>query len=225
MRFGTALVVLPSVVIALFSSACVSEAEPKQDRFDGKEVPARAADDVVADPANPGDDQDGPVLGDTGDDPATTPLVDRSGTTTGTTTCEAPRNLGAIAGDVDGTPRTERGTCSDWLRLRVTEEDNASYSAWANDLKLRLTLSSPAGADFDLHVYLDEEQDVVACTTEFAKSEAPANRSDLVELSWGETGWTANAGDDSRTLSIEVRAKDPSSCGKGEWVLTLEGNR
>ncbi len=200
--------------------ACASETEDGSGgRFDDDiEAPTRS-DDVVA--TKDGDEQqpaapaaDAPSTPAPGEEekPATTPPQ--------TNTCSTARDLGSIAGDADGSNVTAQGTCSEWLKIKVNE---TSSGALARAMKLTATLVSPANADFDLRVYVNKESDITECTTVTAKSELPASRSDVVKVEWGE-GWTVNFGDDSRTVSIEVRAKDPSSCGKGNWALVLEGN-
>ncbi len=208
MRLIAPLLTVPLLV------ACVAEPEQKDGRFGGEDLPPRRADEVVSAPTKPGvQGAESPAAADS----ANTPVQEKATATT----CQAPRDLGAIAGDEDSTPRTERGSCSEWLRIRVTE---ASTGAWPTPMKLNLTLSSPPGADFDLHVYMNKESDVLECTKEEAKSELSANRTDGAKLEWGEY-WSANGSDDQRAVSIEVRAKDPASCGKGEWVLLIEHDR
>jgi hypothetical protein len=203
--------------LSLLTAACASEPDQKEGRFGGVDAPARKADDVVSTPTQPkkGDEltPNGPK--------ATAPEGPSQEKSATATTCQTPRDLGAIAGDADAPQRTERGTCSEWLRIRVTE---SNAGVWVAPMKLNLTLSSPPGADFDLHVYVNKDTDVLECTKEEVKSELPANRSDVAQVTWGES-WSGNNTDDQRPVSIEVRAKDPASCGKGEWVLILEGNR
>lgn len=151
-----------------------------------------------------------------GDDDPTDP---NSNSGEASNSCDTARDLGAISGDVDAPQLTAQGTCSEWLRVRVTEND--SYPI-ADDLKVLLTLVSPAGQNFDLFAYVDPEVDTLACETPTGSSEAPAGRSDELALAWGET-YTANNSDDSRTVSIEIRSQ--GACTGGSWTLLVQGNR
>lgn len=136
------------------------------------------------------------------------------------TTCRSPRDLGAISGDTTSAAVRASGTCSQWLRVRVTENDT---NPLGYPMTLRATLASPTGDDFDLYVYLNKDSDVLECSTPAASSQLPAARSDVVQLQWGEY-WTANRSDDSRTVSIEVRHKS-EGCAKVPWALIVEGNQ
>jgi len=191
-------------------AACAASTEPSPaGRFDG---------------TTPTDESDITRLDDAGSEPGSSEptggLDAGSKTTTNPTenSCTDARDLGSLSGDAAGS-LTAQGTCSEWLKVRVLETRAGAIAA---AMKLKSTLVS-TGMDFDLHVYVDASEDTVECTTETAKSENPIARSDTAEATWGE-GWLVNGSDDSRTVSIEVRAKDPASCGKGQWVLVLDGN-
>lgn len=136
-----------------------------------------------------------------------------------TTTCRQPRDLGAIAGD-DGTASvTAQGRCGEWLRIRVTE----SYTGIvAGPMRLTATLVSGGSDDFDLVAYMNKDTDLLECTTATDQSELPAGRSDVVKLLWGEE-YTANSGDDSRTISLQVKGVG-TDCGTQPWTLLLQGN-
>lgn len=134
-------------------------------------------------------------------------------------TCSDARAIGEINADVNTTNSTlqARGTCSEWLKLRALEADNGTVP---NELKL--TLMSPQEADYDLFVYLNQNEDVQECSTVVGKSEVPAARSDVVTVKWGDLGYWWSIGDDSRTVTIEIRAKDLAKCGKGNWALFVQ---
>lgn len=207
-------------VLFMSLAACVTETDREDGRFENDPTANREADVIAAEPAQPtpGDD----AADDTADERTPDPDEKTPVTPKTQTTCAAPRDLGVVAGDADGASVSTQGTCSEWLRIRVNE--TATSSLLAGPMKLSATLVSPAAADYDLYLYVNKDADVVECTKEEGKSDLPANRSDILKLQWGE-GWTANASDDQRPVSIEVRAKDPANCGKGNWVLLLEGNR
>lgn len=195
---------------------CTADVSPTKGRFDSADkeaTPARTDEIKTSSPSDPAP---------TDPDKHTSQTTSAAATTTQTpaTTCREPKNLGAIAGDADGAAISAQGSCSEWLRVQVTE---SSTGVFASAMKLKATLISPPEADFDLHVYFNRDQNTLECTTEQDKSELPVARQDVVSVSWGEE-YTANNSDDQRPVSIEVRAKDPAKCGKGNWVLLLEGN-
>jgi len=150
-------------------------------------------------------------------DPSSDPATPT--TTSSTRTCQTARDLGALSGDT-GTPSVSaQGTCSDWLRVRVTED---WHGITPGTMKLTATLISPAREDFDVIVYLNPSADTLECSAAREKSELPTGRSDVAKASWGET-LTFNRGDDSRTVSIEVKKKN-GQCSSQPWSLLLQGH-
>jgi hypothetical protein len=106
--------------------------------------------------------------------------------------------------------KTVTGYASHWIKVGVVED------SWdAIDLRLRATLTSPPGQDFDLYVYAD------SCGTPTARSEKAAGTDDVAGISI----YDALGGDDQWVL-VEVRAKAATTCNTNDkWTLTLEGNR
>jgi hypothetical protein len=208
-------------LLAVTAVACGSdpESEPGGGRFGNGDSPTRT-DDVTEGTAKPNDPAltgDGGIVETTDTPPDDTPTTPSAPTTT----CNKPHDLGSIAGDDDGSTVTAQGDCTEWVRIRALETKTGPL---ANPMKLTATLISPPGVDFNLYAYVDTDTDTLECTTVTEKSEAPASRSDVVHLQWGES-WVANDSDDSRTVSLQIVAKDPASCGKGTWALLLEGNK
>jgi hypothetical protein len=140
--------------------------------------------------------------------------------TTDGTTCQAPRDLGSIAGDIEGGSITARGTCAGWLRVRMTEE---SSSVLANPMRVTATLVSPDGADFDLRLYVNKQTDAVECSEISVESTLPGANTDVASLEWGEE-YTGNEDDDSRTVMIEVVATS-AACASQPWTLLVQGGR
>lgn len=200
-----------AVLASLGIVACAASTEPSPaGRFDGttptNESDITRLDDAGADPV-----ASEPAGGlDAGTSTTSKPATENG--------CADARDLGSLSGDAAGS-LSAQGTCSEWLKVRVLESRTGPIAA---AMKLKATLVS-TNVDFDLHVYVDASEDTTECTTETAKSENPLSRSDTAEATWGE-GWLVNGSDDSRTVSIEVRAKDPTACGNGQWVLVLDGN-
>jgi len=138
-----------------------------------------------------------------------------------TTTCQAPRELGSLAGDNGAPVLSAQGDCNDWIRVRALETQSGAVGT---QMKAKLVLTSPAGANFDMFVYVDIPVDKVECSTSTFNSQEPTGRDDSVSLAWGE-GTVANGEDDSRTISINVRNKGASCDPALKWKLSVLGNQ
>ncbi len=138
-----------------------------------------------------------------------------------TNTCETAREIGTVSGDVSGPSVSTQGTCSEWVSLRATENDDGVFAA---SMKLKVTLTPPAGEDLDLFAFLNPDKDVVSCTTAFAAAETrTAGASESLSLTWGE-GSVANGKDDGRTVGLLVFHPGPNCAGTGKWTLAIDGN-
>jgi hypothetical protein len=136
--------------------------------------------------------------------------------------CPAARDVGSVSGDTDPTPNvvTAKGTKSEWIKVRVTEDKSG---VGGQQLKVKASLASPTGTNYDVHLYVDHGGDNVECNNVTIESKLPAGQIDQVIDNWGE-GTIANGSDDGRTVSIYVdNVSGP--CGAGhEWTLTITGN-
>lgn len=138
---------------------------------------------------------------------------------TSSATCQGAMDLGSISGDTGSAMVSANGYQSGWLKVRVTEDDN---SVVGNDLSVTATLTSPAGEQFDVLLYVNSGTDVIECTTPTGTSTKSGNTAQL-RITWGE-GSIANGADDSRTLSIEVRPSSTSCSPSSKWQLVVQGN-
>ena len=212
-RLPASLALLLSITLA----ACASEEETSQ--------PGGRFDDVKGAPASGDSNKDekpeaAPATPDSPAAPgAATPPADAPPATDPPRTCRAARDLGALSGDTGTTSVSAHGQCSDWLRVRVTEDWNGPT---AGPMKMTATLISPDKEDFDVFVYLNTEADVLECAAVQGKSELPSGRSDIVKSQWGEQ-YTFNNASDARTVSVEVRKKS-GTCANAAWALLLQGN-
>ncbi|HOE51271.1 MAG TPA: hypothetical protein PLH51_21945, partial [Polyangiaceae bacterium] len=134
--------------------------------------------------------------------------------------CTAARDIGLVRGDKGSDVVTASGSSSEWLRLRVKEADD---SMAGRELKVRITLRSPAPTNFDLYVYLDKDKDVVECSLLAASSVLPAEELDSANLNWGEAQ-IPNGKDDSRWVTIEVRHVSGPCSEQYSWEVTAKGN-
>lgn len=137
-----------------------------------------------------------------------------------TNACASARDIGKVSGDSNADQLTAKGSVSEWLSLRVTEDATLTGAS----LKVKLTLLSPTDENFDLFVHYDPLMDVVKCAPPAsASSTQQAGISDSVSLSWGE-GVVPNGGLDDRTLRIEVRHVSGACKPGAEWTLIVQGN-
>lgn len=137
-------------------------------------------------------------------------------------TCETARDIGTMSGDTTGPSLSTKGSCSEWLRLRATENDNGVFG---KPMKLTVTVTPPADQDVTLYAFLDPDKDVVVClpATAVAQS-AGAGGVESLELSWGE-GSVANGNDDGRTVGLLVFQQGAGCSGDETWSLVVDGNR
>lgn len=138
--------------------------------------------------------------------------------------CDTARAFGTLAGDVNGPSATTTGTCSEFVGVRVQEQDD-SASGVPMRVRVSLTATGPsADGAFDLYVFFDPLRDLLACASPQRSSLAKDGVVTPIALTWGE-GTLANGGDDARTIIFKiVRAGGPCTTGSG-WSLTVEGNR
>ncbi len=210
-----------AVALAVFAVACGDDIEPTAGRFDeanGDESSPTPTRETK--PSSPGATTPAPGSGEPSPalpgDPAppeqpTDPVTAR--------TCSTAKDLGTISGDYGTGQVVAQGNCNDWVKVRVTED--VKYPV-PDALEITATLISPNPDDFDLIAYVNAEADALECTTPTMKSELPSGRSDVLKLQWGEV-YSANASDDSRTVSFEIRKKTPG-CSVGQWSLLVQGN-
>jgi hypothetical protein len=118
-----------------------------------------------------------------------------------------------VNGDVGSDVQVVTGFTSHWIKVGLIEQ------SWDDiDLRLRTTLKSPPGTNFDLYVYAD------SCNTPTAKSENLTG-DDIASIDLPDY-----LGSDSQWVLVEVRAvgghSDPMTCDASkQWTLTLEGNK
>ena len=137
-------------------------------------------------------------------------------------TCQTATDLGSIQADDGNDTKTSDGYTSRWLGIRATEGDHGPR---AHTMKVLATLDMPNGSNYDLYLYMDTGNDTVTCSKLARKSTSVGDVTETVEIQWGESGFFANGGDDSRPIRLEVRhisgVCDPAT----KWKLTVSGNK
>ncbi len=195
--------------------------------FDAAPEPRRDAAQPPQRDATTGDSSSGSDTGSgTGDAGATdTGAVDASNDSgpgpscASPNTCPASQDLGSVSGDTGSGTRTSSATTSKWLKVRITEDDDGIIGS---KLKVRISLSSPPGSNFDLYAYLPGGSSGVLCTGPTSSS-TNSGAPDEVTFDWGE-GLVPNGSDDSRNVSIEVRHVSGTCAAGQSWTLTVRGN-
>lgn len=153
------------------------------------------------------------------------------GSCEGPTTCPNAPMLGVISGDSkDGGTLRMTGQNSGWVLVRATED----LSSWTGEgMKLRATLSPPAGATYDLVAhfnaagtfpdggYLPDAAGAIDCEKRVGSATSSGDNA-VLDLAWGEPsdGGSANGLEDGRTIALEVRHV-MGSCGIGGWTLEV----
>ncbi len=135
-------------------------------------------------------------------------------------TCAAAMDLGTVSGDTGADMKSASGYQSAWYRLRVTENDSGVLGV---PLRLTARLTSPAGTNYDVYLYVNTGSDVIECST-VAGSGTSTGTSDSASISWGE-GTIANGVDDSRSVSIEVRPVSGPCTASQPYQLLLLGDQ
>jgi hypothetical protein len=203
------------ILLSLFAFACSSAEPDEEGRFDEQNKAPEVASPDAPPPAHPAPGPGGPSApGPDDGPPAATPPNNGP-----KTTCRAPRDLGAISGDDGSASVSAQGSCSEWVRVRVTED---YQNAAGVPMKLTASLLSGEGTNFDLYVYENPDADTLECDTASGSSDQAGGQSDVVKAQWGE-GTFANNSDDGRTVSIEVR-NTAEGCAARPWTLLLQGN-
>ena len=179
------------------------------------------------DTGSSGSDGGGSDTGGGGSDTAT----DDVGTDTGSTCitadaalCSSATTMGGVSGDTGSDTKTATGTNGQWLVVTVSENDSSLFSS--KDLKVKITLDSPSGENFDLYVYEGKtvaDGGGIECST-VAGSSTLSSSSDVVSLGWSDKR-PIGGSDDTRTLSIEVRPAGEPCDPSATWTVTVAGNK
>jgi len=111
------------------------------------------------------------------------------------------------------------------VTVRVTEDTTGLAGVIGSRMYLDVTLTSPAGENFDLFVHMNfNSESSNGCGNLAGSSTNPAGQTDSVALDWGEPdGGLANNATDSRWVAIEIRAVEGVCDGSKQWHLNVQG--
>jgi hypothetical protein len=206
------------VAVGMLLVACAAEEEPRN----GVDVaPASACKGADCAEDAPGKEPTktargqapAPAAGDPSA-PAPPPIETPSPSTENT--CQTAVDLGSMAGEpVLFSSNIEtfatQGRCTTWVKIRVNET-----SSFPNPMQLEASLISPSSHKFDLLAYVNVAKDEVECATPTKVSASTTSNVDKVSLLWSD-GW----GDDSRTVTVQVKSRDGKCDSANAWVLTV----
>lgn len=136
---------------------------------------------------------------------------------TATNTCASPIDLGLVRADEGGDVATRSGSATTWFKLRATEGDTGGPGG--KRMKIRATVTSQAGANFDVFVHLAGDGSSTNCTTPTASSTTTA-ASEQAQVEWGETSFF-NGDEDDRWINIEVRWVSGTCAAASNFTLTV----
>jgi hypothetical protein len=128
--------------------------------------------------------------------------------------CNSASDLGTISGDTGSGTKQATGHTSKWFRIRLTEDNFDPVP-----LKLTAKLTSPAGSNFDLLVYVPETDSVECSAVTAGSTSAGTSDSASVEVPdiFGPY--------DDRSVTIEVRHVSGPCDPSKPWTLDLVGNK
>jgi len=130
--------------------------------------------------------------------------------------------MGEISGEQGSDAVQAQGSTEAWVKVRVRETDE---SLWGGvKLKVKFTLTSPTGTNFNMYVYHNADNDVAECTDASDFSLQPAGTPDVVALEWGE-GSVPNGADDDRWVAVNVKLGQGDCKSTAKWKLVAEGNK
>jgi hypothetical protein len=223
------VVVVTGGAVALFGCAVGSSMDdfgvsdlataPVEAGTDGTSVKLEPPAPPPTDDGGTGDDGGDPGTGDAGADSGGAPDGGGGTSCASPNVCTASTSMGSISGDTGSDTQNAQGTTSQWLSVRVTENDS---SIFANSLEMKATLVSPPGANFDLYLYVPGT-DTIECSAVSASSTTTGT--DTAGVEFGESGTFSNGVDDSRTVTVEVRHVSGTCSAGAKWTLSVVGNQ
>lgn len=140
------------------------------------------------------------------------------------TACASGKLLAEMTGDLGTDTRTASGTTSTWITVPVVEGDTGPFAITGRSMRVRATLTSPTGVDFDLYAYISSDLSKRECSL-VAQSSRRTTATDTVNLEWGESnGGLSNGSRDDANVTFEVRRVSGTCDASTTWTLNIEGN-
>jgi hypothetical protein len=137
--------------------------------------------------------------------------------------CPQTRGVGEVSGDTagdgGGNAVHATGQGSEWLSVRVTEDDSNPIG---RALSLTASLTTAPGTDYDIYLYVNDGSAKAECTN-VAGHASVAGTTQIVTTSWGE-GTVSNGKIDSATVTVRLQHVSGPCDASGAWTLDLTGN-
>jgi hypothetical protein len=131
--------------------------------------------------------------------------------------CSAAVALSAVSADTGRDTRSAKGTTSEWVQVLATEDDG---NVFGKDLRIKATLDSPPGTNFDLYLYRGPDAPALACSSTPKASSVLTTGTDTVTDLWSD-----NTGhNDAKVITFEVRHVSGPCDGSAQWTLTVTGD-
>ena len=230
MRFRKLVAIAASTVLAgVLDAACAVDgvvedngADPGTDTADaaldaspGTNPASRDAGNTDASRADAPGDSARPDTGaaDSGQDAA----PDGSAQCAAANNCPTATALPQVSADTGNDVRTTQGTTSQWVQVLATE-DNGNW--FGHDLRIKATLASPPGTNFDLYLYQGPDAPGLACGLSPKATSVLAIGTDTVADLWSDN---ANH-DDAKIVTFEVRHVSGACAPGAQWTLTVTGD-
>jgi hypothetical protein len=141
----------------------------------------------------------------------------------GNPVCGTFSTLGAVRGDKGSDTSSASGLGEKWYRVKVSEDDSDAFGL--TDLSATVTLTMPAGIDYDLQAWCD------GCSTSpVVQSLNGGSATETVQVRWEEkclevfgicTG-SPSGSDSGRDVYIRVLYKSANTCSN--WSLVVAGH-
>ena len=133
-------------------------------------------------------------------------------------TCATADPMSPLAADKTQTPIVMTGTGEAWFKIHMEEQAGGISGV---DLSYRVTLTSPAGMDYDLDVQEGPQNGAVDCNATIKNG---AGTPETVSASWNDDQGFGGE-DDSLWLVIHVVYVSGDLCGPSDnWTLKVEGH-
>jgi hypothetical protein len=132
--------------------------------------------------------------------------------------CTGATDLGSISGDSNADVQTAQGSGSQWFQVRVTENDN---TLGARALHMKAELTSPAGSNFDVFLYLPGSGTGLECSS--VENSSTTSGVENASIEWGES-FIPNGALDDRSVTVEVRWVSGTCAPSAKWTLKVFGN-
>jgi hypothetical protein len=131
--------------------------------------------------------------------------------------CASAKALPQLSADTGNDVRTVQGTTSEWVQVLATENGG---SIFGHDLRIKATLVSPPGENFDLYLYQGGDAPALPCGIGPSSTSVLTIGTDTVTDKWDDQGDHP----DTKIITFEVRHVSGTCAPGAQWTLSVMGN-